>query len=67
MQGEIDGAKSIYTEAVDIEAECVEAMYNLGLCQKRLGTLIEALATFKNLSNILPNNVEVLFQVVMQN
>jgi intraflagellar transport protein 88 len=59
MQGHVEEAKTVYREAAEVELDCVEAVYNLGLCHKRLGALGDALS-----SNFLPNNIEVLFQVV---
>lgn len=46
-----------------MEADCAEAMYNLGLAQKRLGESPEALATFKKLHSMLPDSPEVMYQV----
>lgn len=66
LQGHVEEAKVVYREAVEVESDCVEAVYNLGLCQKSLGALEDALGTFKKLSNFLPNNMEVQFQVLVQ-
>ncbi|KAG6542585.1 hypothetical protein Mapa_016056 [Marchantia paleacea] len=63
---DVEGALARYTEAVEVEADCVEAIFNTGLSQKRLESLGEALQTFTKLSYLLPNNVEVLFQVKWQ-
>jgi len=63
VQGRVEEAKAVYREAADVELNCVEAVYNLGLCHKKLGALEDALSTFKKLTNFLPNNIEVLFQV----
>ncbi|BBN04340.1 intraflagellar transport protein 88 [Marchantia polymorpha subsp. ruderalis] len=62
-RGDVAGALARYTEAVEVEADCVEAIFNTGLSQKRLESLAEALQTFTKLSYLLPNNVEVLFQI----
>lgn len=56
-------AKMAYLEAVGVEADCVEAIYNLGLVNKRLGQLDDALVAFKKLNTILPDNVEVIYQI----
>jgi intraflagellar transport protein 88 len=56
-------AAALYQEALSVEADCVEAMYNLGLSQKRLGALPESLATFKKLHTMLPDSPEVMYQV----
>lgn len=63
-RGRVEEAKAVYQEAAEVELDCVEAVYNLGLCHKRLGALGDALSTFKKLSNSIPNSIEVLFQVM---
>ena len=60
----MEEAKTVYREAAEVDLDCVEAVYNLGLCHKTLGALGDALSSFKKLSNFLPNNIEVLFQVM---
>jgi intraflagellar transport protein 88 len=60
---EYEQALTIYLEAVSVEADCTEAMFNLGLVNKRLGRLEDALAAFKKLNTILPHNIEVIYQV----
>ncbi len=37
--GDLESAKELYLEAIGVEADCVEAIYNLGLANKRLGAL----------------------------
>ncbi len=41
----------------------MEALYNLGLVCNKLDHLDQALVAFKKLNNILPENIEVLYQV----
>ena len=41
------------------EADCLEAIYNLGVVNKRLGETGAALGLFEKLHAILPNSVEV--------
>ena len=60
---EYEQALTIYLEAVGVEADCVEAIFNLGLVNKRLGRLEDALVAFKKLNSLLPHNIEVIFQV----
>ncbi|KAJ7522506.1 hypothetical protein O6H91_18G014900 [Diphasiastrum complanatum] len=62
-RGDLEGAKVMFLEAIEVEAECVEANYNLGLTYKKLGLFEAALTTFKKLSNWLPSNNDVLFQM----
>jgi tetratricopeptide (TPR) repeat protein len=64
-QGDVEGAKVVYREATEVEADCIEAIYNLALSHKRQGELGEALATFKKISSLQPNNIEVSFQVIL--
>jgi intraflagellar transport protein 88 len=62
-QDNAEGAMALYRRAIEIDGNFVEALYNLGLVQKKLGLLPDALGTFKSLANKLPNNVEILYQV----
>lgn len=50
-------------QAAGIDPYCVEAIYNLGLVSQRLNELPYALAAFKKLHNMVPDNVEVIHQV----
>ncbi len=36
QRGDMEGARDCYLEAVGVEADCVDAIYNLGLVNKRL-------------------------------
>merc|ERR1719238_830441 len=63
MRGEAERAKELYLEAIGVEADCVESIYNLGLVNKRLGALGEAQQAFEKLHSILPNNPEVIYQI----
>eukprot|EP00002_Diphylleia_rotans_P013538 TRINITY_DN2644_c0_g3_i2.p1 TRINITY_DN2644_c0_g3~~TRINITY_DN2644_c0_g3_i2.p1 ORF type:complete len:700 (+),score=174.56 TRINITY_DN2644_c0_g3_i2:744-2843(+) len=60
---EYDKAREYYIEAVKAEADCVEAIFNLGLVQKKLGRFTDALDRFEKLQVLLPANPEVLFQL----
>lgn len=62
-QGELERAKELYLEAIGVEADCTEAIYNLGLVNKRMHLFQDALQAFEKLHSILPGNVEVLYQV----
>jgi len=53
----------LYNEAAGIEPYCVEAIFNLGLVNLRLGDTQYALAAFKKLHAMLPDNVEVIYQI----
>jgi intraflagellar transport protein 88 len=63
MRGEFEHARSMYQEAMGAEADCLEAIYNLGVVNKRLGDNASALGLFEKLHAILPNSVEVLWQI----
>ena len=56
-------AKEMYLEAVGVEADCVEAIYNLGLANIHLQAHAEAFQAFEKLRTLLPNSPEVLYQI----
>lgn len=60
---EADRAKELYLEAIGVEADCVEAIYNLGLVNRKLGVLTEALQAFEKLHSLVPSSPEVLYQM----
>jgi intraflagellar transport protein 88 len=53
----------MFMESMGADADCIEAIYNLGLVNKQLGLHGEALALFEKLHGILPASVEVLWQL----
>eukprot|EP01083_Nonionella_stella_P143249 444774_1 len=50
--GEYESAKEMYLEAIGVEADCIEAIYNLGLICKKLANYNDALQAFKKLNKI---------------
>ncbi|KAJ3218850.1 Intraflagellar transport protein 88 [Dinochytrium kinnereticum] len=58
-----DKAREFYQEAVNVDAVCTEAMYNLGLANKKLGNFSDGLQWFEKLHAILRNSGEVIFQI----
>ena len=60
---DFDRAKEFFLEAIGVEADCIEAIYNLGLVYKRLGYYNESLQAFEKLHTIIPNSYEVLYQI----
>lgn len=60
---ELDSAKQMYLEAIGVEADCIEGIYNLGLVNKKMGSLNESLQAFEKLHTIVPTNTEVIFQI----
>lgn len=63
MAGEYARAKEMYLEAVGVEADCVEGIYNLGLVCLKTEALDEAHQAFDKLHTILPTVPEALFQL----
>ena len=63
MRNELEHARSMYQEAMGAEADCLEAIYNLGVVNKRLQEHPSALGLFEKLFTILPNSVEVMWQI----
>ena len=63
MRGEIEHARQMYQEAMGAEADCLEAIYNLGVVSKRVGEHASALGLFEKLHAIIPNSVEVMWQI----
>ncbi|OHS94862.1 TPR Domain containing protein [Tritrichomonas foetus] len=56
-------ARDSYLEAIGVEADCVEALYNLGIVSKLMGSYDEALQVFDKLSRIVPKAPEVAFEI----
>ena len=59
MRQEFERAKEMYLEAIGVEADCVEAIFNLGIVNKRMDVNNEAQQAFEKLHSIIPNNPEV--------
>ena len=59
MRGDLEHARAMYQEAMGAEADCLEAIYNLGVVNKRIGETPSALG----LHQIIPNSVEVMWQI----
>eukprot|EP00727_Mastigamoeba_balamuthi_P005601 m51a1_g1660 putative intraflagellar transport protein 88 homolog (724) ;mRNA; f:371243-373940 len=66
-KGDLAGARDLYLDALGIDSDCVEAIYNLGLVYKRLGDMDMALQSFHKLHTILPHDKEVLCQIALLN
>lgn len=63
VAGEYARAKEMFLEAVGVEADCVEGLYNLGLVNLKLNSEQEAYNAFDKLHTILPSVQEALFQL----
>jgi hypothetical protein len=53
-------------EAIGVEADCMEAMYNLGIVNKRLGCLDESLQAFEKLQSIIPDSIQVRIRTLQR-
>ena len=62
-KGYFEEAHTMYLEAIGMEADCFEAIYNLGLANRRLGQAKDALNAFRKLHTLMPQSLEVVFQV----
>lgn len=63
VKNDCERAKELFLEAIGVEADCIEAIYNLGLVNIKMGVLGEALQAFEKLHSIVPSNSEVLYQI----
>jgi intraflagellar transport protein 88 len=61
--GRDEDARDSYVEAIGIEADCFEALYNLGLVSKLMGSYDEALRIFQKLNQLVPKSPEVVFEL----
>jgi intraflagellar transport protein 88 len=61
--GREDDARDQYLEAIGVEADCVEALYNFGIVSKHMGAYEEALQVLDKLSHIVPKSPEVAFEI----
>lgn len=60
---ELEKAKEMYLEAIGVEADCVEAIFNLGLVNKQLMVYHEALQAFEKLHTLVPASPEVIYHI----
>jgi len=63
MNDEFERAKEIYLEAIGVSADCLEAIYNLGLVNMHIGKYQEALLAFDKLHSITHANCDVMWQL----
>ena len=56
-------AADYFQEALNVEATCCEALYNLGLVQKKLGRTNDALNSFLKLHTILKNSSQIMWHL----
>ncbi|CEP03482.1 unnamed protein product (mitochondrion) [Plasmodiophora brassicae] len=63
VEDEFDAAQEMYLEAIGVEADCTEAVFNLALVYKQLGKLEDALGAFRKLHNLCPKNPEIISHI----
>jgi len=63
VAGDHARAREMYLEAVGVEADCIEAIYNLGLVNLKLNNLHEAQSAFDKLHTSLSTMPEALYQL----
>ncbi|KAH0794603.1 TPR Domain containing protein [Histomonas meleagridis] len=61
--GREEEARDCYLEAISVEADCVEALYNFGVVSKLMGAFDEALQVLDKLNRLIPKSPEVVFQI----
>merc|ERR1719188_1355532 len=60
---DFERAKEVYLEAIGVSADCLEAIYNLGLVNMHIGRYQEALLAFEKLHSITRASCEVMWQL----
>jgi len=63
VQQEFEHAKEVYLESIGVSADCLEAIYNLGIVNVQMGRYQEAMLAFDKLHSITHHNCEVLWQL----
>merc|ERR1719472_390832 len=63
VQQEFERAKEVYLESIGVSADCLEAIYNLGIVNVQLNRFQEAMLAFDKLHSITHHNCEVLWQL----
>lgn len=62
MKNDFRRAKEHYLEAIGVEADCVEALYNLGYVNKKLNNFMEALQALEKIQTVI-SIPETIFQI----
>jgi intraflagellar transport protein 88 len=63
VRNEFLRAKEQYLEAIGVEADCIEALYNLAFVNKKLNMFVEALQALEKLQTIVSSSPEVIYQI----
>lgn len=64
QQQNYERARDCYSEALQDDSSCVEALYNLGIVCKRTERYEEALDAFFKLHAVLRNSAPVVYQIM---
>lgn len=56
-------AKNMYLEAIGVEADCAQAIFNLGLSNVRLDRPDEAIRVFEKLHTVTPNSPTAIYHI----
>ena len=56
-------AKEYFLEAIDMQSDCIEAIYNLGIVNFRMEAIYEAIQAFEKLNSVVTNIPEVLHKI----
>ena len=62
MKNDFRRAKQHYLQAIGVQADCIEALYNLGYVNKKLNLFMQALQALQKIQTII-SIPEVLFQI----
>ncbi len=62
-RGDVEKGRDYFQEALNVEATCTEALYNLGLAYKKTNRLTEAMDCFVKLHSILKSSSHVLYHL----
>jgi intraflagellar transport protein 88 len=62
-KGDMASAREHYNDAVSVDADCIEGIYNLGLVYKHQRLFDLALKNFQKVQAVLPGTQEALFQI----
>ena len=62
-KGDYEKAREFYRDALSNDSSCVEALYNMGLSNKKLKCYEDALESFYKLHTILRNSPQVMYQL----
>ena len=62
-RGDFAGARACYREAISVQGDCVEAVYNLALTHLKMNELDAALGEFERAHAMVPEHIEVVYML----